>query len=58
MGEETFFDKIRSIISGVAWMVFLWSLRMTPDEYWMAIYEQEKARMEGQLCTNMKIHVE
>jgi hypothetical protein len=27
-------------------MILLWSLRMTPDEYWMAVYEQEKARID------------
>ena len=46
MGEETFFDKIRSIISGLAWKTFLWSLRMTQSEYWKAIYEQEKTRID------------
>ncbi len=48
MGEETFFDKIRSFISGLAWRTLLWSLRMTPDEYWMSVYEQEKSRIDLQ----------
>ena len=49
MGEETFFDKIRYFVSGISWRVLLWSLQMTADEYWLAIYKQEKARIEEAL---------
>ena len=45
MGKETFFDKVRSIISEWAWKTLLWSLQMTPREYWMAVYKQEKTRI-------------
>lgn len=48
MGEETFFDKVRSFISELSFRVLLWSLRMNQDEYWAAIYEQEKAVIDQQ----------
>lgn len=48
MGEETFFDKVRSFISGLSFRVLLWSLRMNQDEYWAAIYRQEKAVIDQQ----------
>jgi hypothetical protein len=51
MGAETLLDKIRSIIAGVAWRTLLWSLRMSPDEYWNAVYEQEKSRIDRQNAT-------
>lgn len=43
MGEETLLDKIRGKIGSMAWKVFIWSIRMTQEQYWRAIYEQEKA---------------
>lgn len=46
MGEESFSDKIRTIISGVAWRVLLLAIRMTPNEYWTAVYEREKMRID------------
>ena len=33
MAQETFFDKVRDFIGGIAWAVFLWSIKMTEDEY-------------------------
>ena len=33
MAQQTIWDKIREWIGGIAWDVFLWSARMTEDEY-------------------------
>ncbi len=33
MGNQTFMDRIRGIIGHVAWLVFLWSIRMTAEEF-------------------------
>jgi hypothetical protein len=40
MAQQTFLDKIREWIGGVAWAIFLWSARMTEDEYFA---EQDRA---------------
>lgn len=42
MGPETFFDRIRDLIGSSAWRIFLWSNRMTEEQYWEQIYVQEK----------------
>jgi hypothetical protein len=42
MGEQTFFNKIMSIVSGLSFRIFLWSLQTTPDKYWRSVYEIEK----------------
>jgi len=44
MGEETLFDKIRNLIGSVSWRIFLWSVKMTANQYRKAIYEQESDR--------------
>jgi hypothetical protein len=33
MGNPTFTDKVRGFIGAVAWRAFLWSLRMTDEQY-------------------------
>lgn len=42
MGPSSIFDRLRDWIGTVAWAVFLWSIKMTEDNYRKAIYEQEK----------------
>jgi hypothetical protein len=37
MAQQTIFDKIREWIGGIAWDIFLWSARMTEDEYFDAL---------------------
>ena len=37
MAQETFFDKVRDFIGSIAWVVFLWSIQMTEDEYLNAV---------------------
>ena len=33
MAQETFFDKVRDWLGGIGFNLFLWSIRMTADEY-------------------------
>ncbi len=33
MAKETFIEKVRDWIGGIGFNVFLWSIRMTADEY-------------------------
>ena len=42
MSPDTIFDKIKSFIGRNAFNIFLWSISMTQEAYWKAIYEQEK----------------
>jgi hypothetical protein len=45
MGEETILDCIRDWIGSVAFRVFLWSVRMTQEQYFKAVeYECEMTR--------------
>lgn len=36
------FQKIKDFVGAVSFKIFLWSISMTKEEYWNAIYEQEK----------------
>lgn len=33
MGNPTFIDRVRGVIGALAWRVFLWSIRMTDEQY-------------------------
>ena len=37
MGKQSFISKLRELFGGVAFKIFLWSIRMTQDEYLNAI---------------------
>ena len=41
MRSETIFDKVRGWIGYIAWIVFLWSIRMTEEQFIRFVYEQE-----------------
>ncbi|MCK5602599.1 hypothetical protein KAR91_12035 [Candidatus Pacearchaeota archaeon] len=41
MGTETWVDKIRNCIAWICWKGFLWSSKITEEEYWNQIYAQE-----------------
>lgn len=57
MGPETIWDKIKDWIGGIAWGVFLWSCQMTQEQYWEAIYQQEKQHKEsGKICAATEDH--
>jgi hypothetical protein len=47
MREDSFFDKIRELVTNIAFRLFLWSIRMTKEQYWLEIYEQEKRFKEA-----------
>ena len=34
MGKPTFFDNIREWIGGVTFAIYLWSIRMTREQFW------------------------
>ncbi len=38
MGEPSIADKVREFIGDIAWRVFLWSIRMTDEEYDHAVH--------------------
>jgi hypothetical protein len=42
MGELSIWKKIKLRIGAAAFGIFIWSMEMTDEEYFDAIYEQEK----------------
>jgi hypothetical protein len=44
MGKLSIMSKIKEIVGGIAWPLFLWSIDMKDTEYWNAIYKQ------GEVC--------
>ena len=40
MGKQSIFDKVREWLGGIAFDVFLWSARMTQDEYLDAVVRE------------------
>ncbi len=42
MGKAGMLDRLRYVVCIIAWKLFLWSIKMTEDEYFDSIYEQEK----------------
>jgi len=42
MGNRNFWKELKLHIGAVAFGIFTWSIEMTDDEYFDAIYEQEK----------------
>jgi hypothetical protein len=51
MGEPSFADKVMSFIGSVAWRVFLWSNRMTSEEY-HTLYKLSVIRELPQTCAH------
>lgn len=43
MNRLTFFEIVKQTIGSISWSIFLWSTGHTEDEYFEAIYFQEKA---------------
>lgn len=35
-------DILRDFIGGLGWKMFLWANKMTQEEYWERVYEEEK----------------
>ena len=48
MGKLNIIEKIRNWIGRVCFDIFLWSEKMSADEYWNKVYEHEK------ICRNLK----
>jgi len=42
MGKQTFPDRVREFIVGIGWSIFLWSIRMTQDEYIDSVIRDER----------------
>lgn len=42
MGKSSLIDKIKTLIANIGFKLFLWANQLTQEEYWKAIYEQEK----------------
>lgn len=42
MGEETLIEKIKRLVSSIAWPIFLWSISRTAEDYWEDIYREQK----------------
>ena len=47
MGELSIWKKIKLRIGAAAFSIFIWSMEMTDEEYFDAIYEQEKHLKEN-----------
>lgn len=47
MGKHTIFDKLREWIGSLGFGVFLWSIKMSQEQYWNVIYRQEKQYLES-----------
>ncbi len=43
VGKFNIMNKLRNIVAGVSFSIFLWAVRMSEDEYFISIYEQEQA---------------
>ena len=46
MGKFNIFNKIRELIAGISFSIFLWAVGLSEDEYFTSIYEQEQALKE------------
>jgi len=47
MAQQTIFDNIREWIGSVAFKLYLWSVRMTKEEFW-AEQDKDAARSAGE----------
>ncbi len=52
MSDKTIFEKIRSWIGGLGFDVFLWSVKMTKEDFWKA--QDEDARRAIGCCEHGK----
>lgn len=46
MGKRSIWKELKLRIGAVGFGIFIWSMEMTEDEYFEAIYEQEKGLKE------------
>lgn len=45
MGSLNLLERLRQFIGKWSFNIFIWSIRMTREEYWREIYRQEKNEM-------------
>ncbi len=43
MGQPSFFDNVREWIGGIAFAIYLWSVKMSDEEFWN---EQERQAVQ------------
>lgn len=43
MGQPSFFDNVREWVGGVAFAIYLWSVKMSKEEFWA---EQDREAVE------------
>jgi hypothetical protein len=43
MNQPTFWDNVRYFIGAIAWKVFLWSIRMSEDQYLSGPFVDEES---------------
>jgi hypothetical protein len=48
MGKQTLWDYIRERIGGIAFDIFLWSFRMTADEFRAEILEDARREYQSE----------
>jgi len=59
MAQETFLDKVRDWLGGLAFSIFLWSIRMTQDQYIDAIIAESKPTpLNKQLLKDMVLGID
>lgn len=49
MGKLSIWDRIRLWIGGIAWDIFIWSTRMTEDEYHESIFRDVRQEFQYEL---------
>ena len=48
MAQETFLEKVRDWLGGIAFSIFLWSIEMTLEEYVDAIVAESRLTQRAQ----------
>jgi hypothetical protein len=47
MAQEFFLDKVRNFIGHIAWVIFLWSIRMNQDQYLDSVVRESGLRQRS-----------
>lgn len=55
MGTPSLWDKVRMLIGDIAWRVFLWSIRMSQDEYIALLVGLDKVIAEEKLAEVLSV---
>ena len=45
--ETNILSEIRKFIATIGWKLFIWASGITEEDYWEAIYQQEKSIREN-----------